>query len=331
MAPDGSGRRGTQPPRSRSRDAIPAAASPCTVAGSTTRTPGWSGSTTRRPRRGSRRRKPSPARSWTGCRDATGCGRGRSLRAPRAAVAADPHRVARTRVRVAGRRQRREAQAHAATRHATRRSRRCSTRTPGPATRCWSSPCRRRTAALVAFGKAVGGTHDAVIHVLDVETGRVLPDRPRGTNHTSVAWRPDWSAFFYAAGPEPGEVPAGEEALWNAIYEHRLGSVAPARRVFGDDPRKEYWCSVKVSECGRFAVLSEWDFVHANVVSCCASPTTCSCRWLPRCGRSTTCRSSATRCSSAPTSTRRAAAAASRHWRHRPSGGRSSPRARTRC
>ena len=120
--------------------------------------------------------------------------------------------------------------------------------------------------ALVAFGKAVGGTHDAVIHVLDVETGRLLPDRPRGTSHESLAWRPDGSGFFYAACPEPGEVPAGDEAHWNAIYEHRLGSGAPARRVFGDDHVKEYWCSVEISECGRFAVLYKWDFVHANVV-----------------------------------------------------------------
>ena len=119
---------------------------------------------------------------------------------------------------------------------------------------------------LVAFGKAVGGTHDAVIHVLDVETGRLLPDRPRGTNHESLAWRPDGSGFFYAACPEPGEVPAGDEAQWNAVYEHRLGSGAPARRIFGDDHVKEYWCSVKISECGRFAVLYKWDFVHANVV-----------------------------------------------------------------
>jgi prolyl oligopeptidase len=116
--------------------------------------------------------------------------------------------------------------------------------------------------ALVAFGKAVGGTHGAVIHVLDVETGRLLPDRPRGWWHESLAWRPDGSGFFYAADPEQGEV----EQEWQSIYEHRLGSGAPARRVFGDDEIKEYWCSVEVSECGRFAVLSKWDFVHANVV-----------------------------------------------------------------
>jgi prolyl oligopeptidase len=121
--------------------------------------------------------------------------------------------------------------------------------------------------ARVAFGRAVGGSQSAAIHVLDVETGRLLPDQPRGTQHTSVAWRPDASGFFYAACPEPGEVPASDEAHWNAIYEHRLGSAAPARRVFGDDQVKEYWCSVEVSECGRYAVLSKWDFVHANAVS----------------------------------------------------------------
>ena len=120
--------------------------------------------------------------------------------------------------------------------------------------------------SLLAYGKATGSTHDAVIHVLDVETGQLLPDRPRGTNHSSLAWRPDGSGFFYAACPAHGEVPPGEEAHWNAIYEHRLGSITPARRIFGDDQVKEFWCTIKVSECGRFAVLYKWDYVHANVV-----------------------------------------------------------------
>jgi prolyl oligopeptidase len=119
--------------------------------------------------------------------------------------------------------------------------------------------------ALVAFGKAVGGTHDAVIHVLDVETGQLLPDRPRGTEHESLAWRPDSSGFFYAARPGPGHVPAGEDSPWD-VYEHRLGSDVPVRWTFGGDEFEVYWCSVAVSECGRFAVLTKWDFVHANAV-----------------------------------------------------------------
>lgn len=120
--------------------------------------------------------------------------------------------------------------------------------------------------ALVAFGVSVGSAHDALIRVLEVESGRLLPDRPRGTDHSAPAWRPDSAGFFYAACPAPGEVPAGEERHWNAVYEHRLGAQAPARRVFGDDQIKEYWCSVAVSPCGRFAVLAKWDFIQANAV-----------------------------------------------------------------
>jgi prolyl oligopeptidase len=117
----------------------------------------------------------------------------------------------------------------------------------------------------VAFGTARGSTHHPKIRLLEVDTGRVLLDQPWGRNHSSVAWRPDGSSFFYTADPEPGAAPAGEEAFWNAVYEHRVGVNAPARRVFGAVV-KEYWCSVEVSECGRFAVLTTWDFVHANAV-----------------------------------------------------------------
>lgn len=107
---------------------------------------------------------------------------------------------------------------------------------------------------LVAFGKAVGGTHDARIEIMEVDTGLVRPDRLRGTNHMDAAWRPDSSALFYAA------IDDGKES----ILEHRIGSDAPAQQVFGG--HEDYWCSVTVSECGRYAVLYQWDFVHANIV-----------------------------------------------------------------
>ncbi len=238
------------------------------VAGSTIRTPGWSGSTTQRPRRGSRRRRPSRAPVLDGgAGTRLAAGSGRSLGAPCAAVAADSA-PDRTDASSSGRRMPTTTSSSSCCGAARRRrSRRCSTRTPGRATRCWCSPCRRPTARWSRSGRPSAATHDAVIHVLDVETGRLLPDRPRGTNHESVAWRPDSSGFFYAASPEPGEVPAGEEALWDAVYEHRLGSAAPARRVFGDDRVKD----VLVLRHGQRvrplrACSYKWDFVHANVV-----------------------------------------------------------------
>jgi prolyl oligopeptidase len=112
--------------------------------------------------------------------------------------------------------------------------------------------------SLVAFGKAVGSDHGPLTSILDVETGQVLADRPTGGNHASVAWLPDGSGFFFVATPSPDEVD-GE-----AVYEHKIGS--GTSRVFGGERDPEYWCSVEVSECERFAVLYTWDFVHANTV-----------------------------------------------------------------
>ncbi len=122
------------------------------------------------------------------------------------------------------------------------------------------SPDGRR----VAFGEARPGTHGARIHVLDVDTGTLLPDRPAGTSHGSLAWLPDATGFFYTADPEPGEVPPGEETRRHAIHQHRLG--AGSRRVFGGERASDLWCTVEISECGRFALLYLWDFVHATAV-----------------------------------------------------------------
>lgn len=108
---------------------------------------------------------------------------------------------------------------------------------------------------LVAFGKATGSIHDARIQVLEIDTGTVLTDAPSGTGHMRPAWRPDSASLFY-----PAVVDDGTEV----ILEHRIGT-AQDRRVFGG--HADYWCWVEVTECGRYAVLYQWDFVHANIVS----------------------------------------------------------------
>lgn len=107
---------------------------------------------------------------------------------------------------------------------------------------------------LVAFGKATGSTHDARIGILEIDTGFVLPDEPGGTRQEMPVWRPDSASFFYPAVADGKEV----------VLEHRIGA-GDDRQVFGG--HRDYWCSVSVSDCGRYAVLYQWDFVHANIVS----------------------------------------------------------------
>jgi prolyl oligopeptidase len=110
---------------------------------------------------------------------------------------------------------------------------------------------------LLAYGLSEGGTEMSTLRVLDVDTGRDLPDEIRGTRACSVAWFPDGSGFFYTRYPEPGTVPAGEEHYHRHVFEHALGGDwRRDPRVFGEGRPPEDWPSVDVSPDGRWLVVS---------------------------------------------------------------------------
>ena len=108
---------------------------------------------------------------------------------------------------------------------------------------------------LLAYGLSENGSEESVLHLLDLESGRHLPDRIPHMRAAALAWLPDASAFYYTRYPAQDEVPAGEEHYHRAIYLHRLGS-DPA-----DDPlvyrpaQKEYWPGVSLSPDGRWLLI----------------------------------------------------------------------------
>jgi len=108
---------------------------------------------------------------------------------------------------------------------------------------------------LLAYGLSENGSEESVLHLLDLESGRHLPDRIPHMRAAALAWLPDASAFYYSRHPAQDEVPAGEEHYHRAIYLHRLGT-DPA-----DDPlvfrpaQKEYWPGVSLSPDGRWLLL----------------------------------------------------------------------------
>jgi prolyl oligopeptidase len=81
-----------------------------------------------------------------------------------------------------------------------------------------------RDGRYVALGIAQGGSEDARIRVMERATGEFLPDALRGTRHSYISWVPDNVGFYYTAAPQPGTVPAGDEAYWHTVYFHRLGT-----------------------------------------------------------------------------------------------------------
>lgn len=113
---------------------------------------------------------------------------------------------------------------------------------------------------LLAYGLSTGGDELSTLRVVDVETGRHLPDEIPHTRSASVAWLPDASAFAYTRYPAPGEVPDDELGYWRKVYWHRLGDPWKRDRLaWGELPDRAAWANVELSPDGR------WLLVHLSI------------------------------------------------------------------
>jgi prolyl oligopeptidase len=109
---------------------------------------------------------------------------------------------------------------------------------------------------LLAYGLSENGSEESVLHLMEVESGRHLPDRIPRMRAASLAWLPDATGFYYSRYPAPGEVPEGEEHYHRALYYHRLGADPAADPLVFRPIQKEYWPGVSVSPDGRWLVVS---------------------------------------------------------------------------
>jgi prolyl oligopeptidase len=113
-----------------------------------------------------------------------------------------------------------------------------------------------RDGKYVAFGKAERGNENPVIRIMEVSTKNILPDTLLGWKQGVNSWMPDNSGFFYSAKPKKGEVPAGEENYWQAVYFHKLGTPAVKdKKVFYHDKVKEYFHYAFITEDGLYILF----------------------------------------------------------------------------
>jgi prolyl oligopeptidase len=108
---------------------------------------------------------------------------------------------------------------------------------------------------LLAYGLSENGSEESVLHLLDLEAGRHLPDRIPHMRSAALAWLPDASAFYYTRYPAQEEVPAGEEHYHRAIYLHRLGTDPSDDPLVYRPAQKEYWPGVSLSPDGRWLLI----------------------------------------------------------------------------
>jgi prolyl oligopeptidase len=124
--------------------------------------------------------------------------------------------------------------------------------------------------ALVAFGRSTGGDELSTLHVIDVDSGQLLPDRIPHTRACSLGWLPDASGFLYTRYPDPAEVPADEAEYGRTVHRHRLGrDWRDDELVWDENPDRTAWTTIDLSEDGRWLLVQVslgWSRVDVHVV-----------------------------------------------------------------
>jgi len=108
----------------------------------------------------------------------------------------------------------------------------------------------------VAYGTSPGGSELSTLHVIETDTGKLLPDTIERTRAASIAWKLDNSGFYYTRYPRKGDVPDGQEMYNRHVFYHELGS-DPAKDplIFGDGLKPDQWPNLNLSEDGRWLLI----------------------------------------------------------------------------
>ena len=78
--------------------------------------------------------------------------------------------------------------------------------------------------SLIAYGKSASGSERSTLFVRDVATGADLTDVIPFTQYCYVAWNRAGTGFYYNRGPNPADVPEGEENFHMRVYFHKVGT-----------------------------------------------------------------------------------------------------------
>jgi prolyl oligopeptidase len=74
----------------------------------------------------------------------------------------------------------------------------------------------------VVYGLSPAGSENSVLHILDVETNTVLPERIDRTQYASASWLPDGSGFFFNRLAEGAKLGAVDYYRDSVAWLHRL-------------------------------------------------------------------------------------------------------------
>ena len=110
----------------------------------------------------------------------------------------------------------------------------------------------------VVYAVQEGGSDWRSLRILDVDSGKTLPDRVDWVKFSRLEWDGRGEGFFYSRFPAPGQ---GRQFLSvdfdNAIYYHRVGTAQAADRLVYRTPAHPKWNhSAQVTDDGAWLVIT---------------------------------------------------------------------------
>jgi prolyl oligopeptidase len=109
----------------------------------------------------------------------------------------------------------------------------------------------------VAYGRSEAGSDWCTWHVMEIESGRLLPDELKWTKFTHAAWTKDGLGFFYSRYEEPKKGAEFQALNFNnKLYHHRVGTPqVDDVLVYFRPEHPEWWYEPTVTEDGRYLVI----------------------------------------------------------------------------
>jgi prolyl oligopeptidase len=111
---------------------------------------------------------------------------------------------------------------------------------------------------LLAYSVQDGGTDWRTVHVIDVVTGKLLPDEIKWVKFSRLAWDSDGNGFFYARFPEPKSGAAFQQPNLNhQVYHHAIGTPQSSDTlIFATPNRPKLNHSIETTDDGRYLLVT---------------------------------------------------------------------------
>ena len=112
-----------------------------------------------------------------------------------------------------------------------------------------------------AYALSESGSDWNTWHVIEVDSGRVLPDTLHWSKFSGAAWTPDGRGFYYSRYPEPeAGAKLKDTNLNQQLFYHRLGEPQANDTLIYARPDQPKWgFGAGVTEDERFLVLHVWE------------------------------------------------------------------------